>query len=370
MPNDTDRASQQLRPMTFAPLPTERLVSVLIANYNYARYVAEAIESVLRQTYPHVEVIICDDESTDGSPTVIERYGQRDARVTLIRQPHAGAVVAANRAYAASRGEIICLLDADDCFAPNKIEMIVRHFAEHPESGLALHPMMLIDTDGREIGHIPFLTQFEAGWIAKRVIRRGGRWRYMPTSALCLRRELAERLFPVPETASFSDGYIYVLGPLLAPVSHLPDVLTHYRLHGMNASEHGRNAAQAQKAVRWRVSFIESVNARLTALGLADHVLDIRRNLEFLEQTFACSLYQGKPCRTLLKEYGTFVRALATDDLYRWPQKCAGSLVYGIALLLPVRARSGWLTNVLERNGVKSYIKAIVARRARVRRAV
>ncbi|MDQ6699211.1 MAG: glycosyltransferase [Acidobacteriota bacterium] len=356
--------------MIFAPLPAKVVVSVLIASYNYARFVAEAIESVLTQTYPYVEVIVCDDESTDGSPIVIERLAQHDARVKLICQPHAGAVVATNRAYAVSRGEIICLLDADDRFAPTKIEMIVRHFAEYPDSGLAVHPMMLIDKDGQEIRQIPFLTQFETGWIAERVIRRGGRWRYMPTSALCLRRELVERLFPVPETASFSDGYIYTLGPLLAPVSHLADVLTHYRVHGTNASEHGRSAAQAQKAVNWRVSFIESVNARLVALGLADHMLDIRRNLEFVEQTFAYSLYQGKSYRTLLKEYGAFARALATDDLYHLPQKCAGLVVYGIALLLPVRARSGWLTNVFEHNGARPYIKAIMTRRTRVRSTV
>src|SRR6202789_3319887 len=122
-----------LYPIELRRLSAEPLVSILISNYNYARYIGESIQSALQQTYPNFELIICDDGSTDDSVSVIEEYLRKDPRVQLIRKANGGQASGFNAAFAASRGEIISLLDSDDRYLPNKIERVVADFQTNPE---------------------------------------------------------------------------------------------------------------------------------------------------------------------------------------------------------------------------------------------
>ncbi len=128
--------AQRLKPVSLGPLPENPLVSVLTANYNYAAFLGEAIESVLAQIYTNFEMIVCDDGSTDKSCEVVEKYGQRDPRVRLLRQQNGGQASAWNTAYRECRGDIICFLDADDRYLPEKLEVVVQAFRSAPDSGL------------------------------------------------------------------------------------------------------------------------------------------------------------------------------------------------------------------------------------------
>ena len=99
-------------------------VSVVIPNYNYQRFVADAIESALRQDHPEVEVIVVDDCSTDGSREVIERYVDR---VRTIFLPENGDQTAAcNAGWSASRHEIVIFLDSDDMLASAAASTVAR----------------------------------------------------------------------------------------------------------------------------------------------------------------------------------------------------------------------------------------------------
>ena len=100
------------------------LVSVCMPCYNAGKYVAEALDSVLAQTYPNLEVIVVNDGSKDDSANVLERY--RAKGVTIIDQENAGQCAAANRAYADARGEYIKFFDADDILSPGFIEAQVK----------------------------------------------------------------------------------------------------------------------------------------------------------------------------------------------------------------------------------------------------
>ena len=111
------------------------LVSVIIPAYNSGPYLAETIESALRQTHPHREIIVVDDGSTDDTPAHATRYG---AAVTYIRQERAGVGAARNRGLAAARGDYIALLDHDDLWAPEKLAVQVAVAARHPTSGLVV----------------------------------------------------------------------------------------------------------------------------------------------------------------------------------------------------------------------------------------
>src|SRR5438034_2823108 len=77
-----------LTPVPLDPLPKTPLVSILISNYNYAPFLPEAIESCLRQTYPHLEIVVCDDGSTDGSQRILECYHSLDRKSTRLNSSH------------------------------------------------------------------------------------------------------------------------------------------------------------------------------------------------------------------------------------------------------------------------------------------
>src|SRR6202789_1652273 len=128
-----------LYPIELRPLAANPLVSILVSNYNYARYIGNSIQSALDQTYTNIELIICDDGSTDDSIRVIEEYERKDKRLRLIRKANGGQGSGFNAAFALSRGEIITLLDSDDLFLPHKVERIVADFRAHPDAGFGVH---------------------------------------------------------------------------------------------------------------------------------------------------------------------------------------------------------------------------------------
>jgi glycosyltransferase involved in cell wall biosynthesis len=103
------------------------LASIVIPCYNAERWVGQAVQSCLDQTYRPIEIVVVDDGSTDGSRRLLERYG--DA-ITLLTGPNQGGNAARNRGTAASRGDFIQNLDADDTLLPDKIERQVRFLLE------------------------------------------------------------------------------------------------------------------------------------------------------------------------------------------------------------------------------------------------
>ncbi len=110
------------------------LVSIVVTCHNYGRFLTEAIESALAQTYPRCEVIVVDDGSTDDSLEVANRY--RD-RVTVIAQEHAGVERACNRALEETSGEYVTRLDADDIFEPTYVEELLARLNRTPDAAYA-----------------------------------------------------------------------------------------------------------------------------------------------------------------------------------------------------------------------------------------
>src|SRR5512135_3658615 len=98
------------------------LVSVIITSYNYGRFLREAIDSALNQSYPATEVVVVDDGSEDDSRDIIESYGK--AVVTVFKK-NGGHSSAINAGFAACHGDIICPLDSDDAFTADKVACVV-----------------------------------------------------------------------------------------------------------------------------------------------------------------------------------------------------------------------------------------------------
>lgn len=112
------------------PTPT---VSIIIATWNYSRFIGEALESLFAQTFQHFEVIVVDDGSTDDTAAVMRSY---QARVTYVQQEHRGHTAARDEGVRLSRGKYLCFFDADDICEPEKLELQVAFMDEHPEVDL------------------------------------------------------------------------------------------------------------------------------------------------------------------------------------------------------------------------------------------
>ncbi len=108
------------------------LVSVVIPTYNSAGFVTETIESVLAQTYPHWELVVVDDGSTDDTLAVIRACGVPDAQLSLLSMSHGGAGAARNHAIERARGELIAFLDHDDVWLPHKLAVQVETLLRGP----------------------------------------------------------------------------------------------------------------------------------------------------------------------------------------------------------------------------------------------
>ncbi len=124
------------------------LVSVVMPVYNGERYLAEAIESILEQTFTDFEFIIVDDGSTDGSAEIVRGYQARDERVRLVQlQRNMGMCDARNAGMAAASGEYIASMDGDDYCPPERLQTHVNFLQDHPEIGLCAVRQLVVDED-------------------------------------------------------------------------------------------------------------------------------------------------------------------------------------------------------------------------------
>jgi glycosyltransferase involved in cell wall biosynthesis len=128
-------------------------ISVVMAVYNGAAYLGEAIESVLRQTYTDFEFVVVDDGSVDETPAIIKHYSDSDSRVVPLRLPsNQGMSAALNAGIAAAKGDLIARFDSDDIMIENRLERQLAYLSEHPEISVAASYSYLINDRGRLIG--------------------------------------------------------------------------------------------------------------------------------------------------------------------------------------------------------------------------
>lgn len=139
-----------------SPLNDDPLVSVILPVYNGAEFVGAALESALSQTYRHVEIIVVDDGSTDGTRAILDLYTVRDARVRVLGQANSGVARARNRGIAEAHGDFIALLDADDLWEPTKIRRQMQRMLEAGDrTGVVYSWWVWIDRGGAVLDRSP-----------------------------------------------------------------------------------------------------------------------------------------------------------------------------------------------------------------------
>ena len=210
------------------------LVSIIINNFNYANFLTEAIESALKQDYKNVEVILVDDGSTDGSRQIIESYGDR---LISVFKENGGQASAFNAGFAVSKGEIICFLDSDDVFVPEKSERIVQIFEDSPDVDWCFHAVTLVDKNtGRFLGVSEERGTRECDF---RSAMKQGRLSFLapPTSGLCFRRSLMKQILPMTENLRRgADRYLVAIAPALSKGIYLDRSLTIQGIHQDNGN--------------------------------------------------------------------------------------------------------------------------------------
>ncbi|MDR3472004.1 MAG: glycosyltransferase [Devosia sp.] len=202
-------------------------VSVLINNFNYGRYLAAAIGSALEQDYPDTEVVVVDDGSTDESREVIASFGDR---IVPVLKPNGGQASSFNAGFAASSGEIVFLLDADDAFLPGKLSRVVDVYRQS-EIDWCFDRVTTDESAG------PPAELVVAPFDKREGLRRGVFPSLpVPTSGLSFRRAALAQILPMPEAADIvlSDNYLKFAAAYLGCGAIIDTPLTFQRLHASN----------------------------------------------------------------------------------------------------------------------------------------
>jgi glycosyltransferase involved in cell wall biosynthesis len=148
-PRSEVRGYPEYSPEKEADVGAKKLVSIVIPCYNGERFLAEAIESCLRQTYRNLEIILVDDASPDNCVAIAERYAREDSRVLVIRRAQNGGVARAfNTGFNAARGDYFTRLAQDDLFREDAVEAMVRRLESQPDAGLTYCDCQRMQEDG------------------------------------------------------------------------------------------------------------------------------------------------------------------------------------------------------------------------------
>jgi glycosyltransferase involved in cell wall biosynthesis len=199
-------------------------VSVVLPVRNGERFVREAIESILRQTYADLEVVVVDDGSTDGTVEVVTSLG--DDRLRALRQEAAGLVVALQRGVAEARAAFVARMDADDVSEPERIERQVELLRLRPRAGMVATWVAVIDEDGREVRHEVLPEAHED--LVRRLLLRNP----FQHGSVLMRRDALEEVGGY--RADYGANEDYDLWRRLArswELACVPEVLYRYRVH-------------------------------------------------------------------------------------------------------------------------------------------
>ena len=226
---------------------TPRL-SVIVTNYNYARYLPVAIDSLLAQPEP-IEIIVVDDCSTDKSRDIIKSYGDRI--IPVLQPVNVGQGAGFNAGFALASGDLVLFLDADDFLLPGAASLIVDNY--DPGLAACFYRMNYSDKDGSVYGVFPAAgIPFSVGNISP-LLRARGRYNGTITSGIVFSRAALNNVMPMdPEAFRIgADGYLSTVVPLYGPVGAHEDVVSAYRLHSEQHSRPGPDSFV--KRARWRL---------------------------------------------------------------------------------------------------------------------
>jgi glycosyltransferase involved in cell wall biosynthesis len=207
------------------------LVSVIINNCNYGRFLPRAIDSALGQTYSPIEVIVVDDGSTDNSREILNTVYAN--RVKALFQENKGQAEAINLGYAACKGDIVIFLDSDDVLMEDAVGAIVRSW--NPGASKVGFSLVAIDENNKELSITVPRAPLARGDVTQSLMR-SGHYVTPPTSGNAFSRAALARVMPIPANWLYGDAYLLHAVPFFGPVEAHPKPLGFYRIHNANIS--------------------------------------------------------------------------------------------------------------------------------------
>jgi glycosyltransferase involved in cell wall biosynthesis len=219
-------------------------ISVLMSVYNSARYLAEAVDSILNQSFGDFEFLILDDGSQDNSVTILQAYAAQDPRIRLTLRENRGITKSLNELIAQARGELVARMDADDIALPERFAQQVAFLQQHPEVICLGGALDWIDANSQHIGHCP-MPQSDSE--LQRQMLGGVSLLHHPTAML--RRSALLQVGGYDETMQTSaDLDLWLRLGELGELANLPNTVLQYRLHPGSIT-HAKQSRQAADAL-------------------------------------------------------------------------------------------------------------------------
>ncbi len=207
------------------------IVSLIINNYNYGRYLYSAIDSALTQKYENKEIIVVDDGSTDNSREIINKFGNF---IVPIFKANGGQASAINAGFTVASGQYIFFLDADDYWKPEKIMTCIDAFQCSPECSFLQHNMIRVNENDEQLGVLKEQKLSEGNLDIRKAF--GMHYVLVPTSGKGFARAVLDKIMPIPEHIFRirADFYLQTMAVFHTKVCAINQPLGFYRVHGHN----------------------------------------------------------------------------------------------------------------------------------------
>ena len=225
-----------------------------MCNFNYGRFIAQAVDSVLKQSYADLELIIVDDGSTDNSKEIIESY--HDRRISTIFQSNKGQAAAFNAGFERAKGDFIAFFDSDDLWKPDKLAKMVP-VIERENCSIVQHNLEIIDSRSSRAGRIhPGILPGKKN-VLRAYLDDHDTDHFSATSGIICRKKDLERIFPLDISWRIcADIAITVPLSLFGEVITLSGILGYYRIHGSNFWMNTEKQAQTLENGKKRIEYI------------------------------------------------------------------------------------------------------------------
>ena len=251
-------------------------VSIVIPTYNCSEYLSEAIDSVLKQTYRNLEIIVIDDGSIDNTRDILNQYQQDyPDRIRSIYQENLGVAVARNNGIKNAQGEVIALLDADDIWVPEMLECMVKSIKLDSSIGLVHANMTRMSEDGVPFDTPVRKTQYLTGFIFEHIFLRKA---HIFGNAVLFRRECCEQVGLYDENLSklgCEDRDLWLRIAKQYKVQHVDKTLAYYRIRKRSLSHNRKNMIRGRLYVVDKFCPVGGRNQKLRRLALTKIYKDL-----------------------------------------------------------------------------------------------